>query len=58
MKPQCCDPYNYAKRIRCGKKTRRKIKINPDNQYHKIKNISAREQLLAELAEREKTLSK
>ncbi len=34
-----------------GPKRKRKVKVDTDNnQFHKIKNISAREQLLAELA--------
>ena len=55
MKRQCCDPYDYTYKIKRGQKTRRKIKVDLDNnQFHKIKNISAREQLLAELAAAEK----
>lgn len=38
-----------------GPKRKRKVKVDTDNnQFHKIKNISAREQLLAELAAAEK----
>lgn len=37
-----------------GPKKKRKIKIDPNNQFHKIKNISARKQLLMELAAAEK----
>lgn len=58
MKRQCCDPYDYTYKIKRGQKTRRKIKIDPDNQFFKIKNISAREQLLAELAAAEKERKK
>lgn len=42
-----------------GPKRKRKVKVDTDNnQFHKIKNISAREQLLAELAAAEKERKK
>ncbi|MBR6838911.1 MAG: hypothetical protein IKM94_05105 [Alphaproteobacteria bacterium] len=58
MKRQCCIPYDYTHKIKRGQKTSRKIKIDTDNQFFKIKNISAREQLLAELAAAEKANKK
>lgn len=42
-----------------GPKRKRKVKVDTDNNlFHKIKNISAREQLLAELAAAEKANKK
>ena len=58
MKPQCCNPVDYSGMVQRKYKDGKRLKVDMKNPRYKIKNISPREQLLAELAEREKTLSK
>lgn len=58
MKPQCCNPVDYSGMVQRKYKDGKRVKVDMKNPRYKIKNISPREQLLAELVAAEKANKK